>query len=185
MDSNTIRKANMYDKVKKISHRIAKGRWYLKDLEQIGAKITLTPHRTSMGHHQYLYSCQLEIEGREYYLIVRETPLLSKYIYAVNCKRHPGKEQQAVAEHIVRCFNEAYKENKNGIRMDILKRNFYILTGQLGIIITWFSTPLLIAKYFFSHTVNYLALGGISFSIFVVSFILILLAKKDSKFGGQ
>ena len=185
MNSDIMRSNNIYNRMKKVSQYVSRGRWYLKDLEQMGAKVTLTPHCTDMGHHQYLYGCQLQIEEKQYYLIVRETPVLSKYIYAVNCKRHPGKEQFKVAEDIVHFFNAAYKENRNGVRTEILKRGFYIITGQIGLLLTWFSTPLLFARFFFTHRINDLALGGISLAIFVVCFVMIFLAKKDSKFGGK
>ena len=183
--SDITQENTIYSQIRKITRRILKGRWYIKDFEAMGAKITLTPHCTDMGHHQYLYGCTMEINGKEYYLIARETPFLSKYFYAVNGIKHPGIYQRKAGQEVIDFFNKAYMGNKNGIRTHIIRRSFYIITGQIGMLISFLATPLLLTKFFFTNMIKELALGGISFGIFMLCLVMIILAKKDSRFGGK
>lgn len=180
MSSNTKR-FNLYDACRDFVRNITKGRYYLKDFEQMGAKVICTPHKAKSGRFSCFQASRIYIDNNEYFVVAKCTPIHSCYIHHVNNIKYASREEQIrKSRELISYYNTGFAENRNGVRRTVQKRNFFTLFSQLVLTTSVFMGAFSVGRYFIvTHRINDLLSAGLSGITILLSIIMIAIAIKD------
>ena len=160
---------------------ITRGRFYLKDFEKMGAKVVRIPHKVKAGVFSRYQPIRIYIDDKEYYVVGHSSPILSSYIHHVNNGKYKTQgEQLAISKELLDFYREKFDANENGIKTEIRRRNLYVITAQLVMLVAPIMFLLEICKYLSTHLWNHGVAAGIAFLIFLISVIMIRMIVKDT-----
>ena len=153
---------------------ITRGRFYLKDFEQMGAKVVRIPHKVKAGVFSHYQPIRIYIEDREYYVVGHSSPIHSSYIHHVNNGKYKTQgEQLAIQKELLDFYREKFDANENGIKTEIHRRSLYVITAQIAMLISPIMFFMEMYKFIVTHMWNYGVAAGIGFLIFMVCIIMI------------